>query len=77
MFAGTTISSFGWDRYVTLPCVIIVDDNCSLANAIRSANGNTQVTESGDTDGNDDCEDGGDPDDITLPGLTPATTSSC
>ena len=45
---------------VTLSCVIIVDDNCSLANAIRSANGNTQVAESGDTDGNDDCEDGGD-----------------
>lgn len=46
---------------VPLPCVIVVDDNCSLANAIRSANGNTQVTESGDQDGNDDCETGGDP----------------
>ena len=51
----------------TLPCVIKVDDNCSLANAIRSANGIAQVEESGDSDGNDDCEDGGDPDDSTNP----------
>ena len=51
----------------SLPCLIIVDDNCSLANAIRSANGNTQVTESGDSDGNDDCEDGADPDDTADP----------
>lgn len=50
-----------------LACVIIVDDNCSLANAIRSADGNAQVGESGDRDGNDDCETGGDPDDTTTP----------
>ncbi len=42
--------------------VIMVDSNCSLANAIRSANGDAQVAESGDTDGNDDCEDGTEPD---------------
>ena len=52
---------------VPLPCVIIVDDNCSLANAIRSANGIAQVEESGDSDGNDDCEAGGDPDDSPTP----------
>ena len=52
---------------VPLACVIIVDDNCSLANAIRSANGNAQVEESGDSDGNDDCEAGADPDDTATP----------
>ena len=52
---------------VPLPCLIIVDDNCSLANAIRSANGNSQVEESGDADGNDDCETGGAPDDSSVP----------
>lgn len=52
---------------ISLPCVIIVDDNCSLANAIHSANGNAQVEESDDTDGNDDCEAGADPDDTTTP----------
>ena len=46
----------------SLPCLIIVDVNCSLANALRSANGNAQVEESGDSDGNDDCEAGADPD---------------
>ena len=51
----------------SLPCVIKVDDNCSLANAIRSANGIAQVEESGDSDGNDDCEDGADPDDSADP----------
>ena len=51
----------------SLPCLIIVDDNCSLANAIRSANGNAQVEESGDSDGNDDCETGADPDDTADP----------
>ena len=51
----------------SLPCVITVDDNCSLANAIRSANGNAQIEESGDSDGNDDCEDGADPDDSASP----------
>ena len=50
-----------------LHCVITVDDNCSLANAIRSANGNAQIEESGDRDGNDDCEDGADPDDSASP----------
>lgn len=50
-----------------LPCVIMVDDNCSLANAIRSANGNAQVEENGDGDGNDDCEEGADPDDTATP----------
>ena len=50
-----------------LACAIIVDDNCSLANAIRSANGNAQIEESGDRDGNDDCEDGADPDDSASP----------
>ncbi len=42
--------------------VITVDSNCSLANAIRSANGDAQVAEAGDTDGNDDCETGTAPD---------------
>ncbi len=51
----------------SLPCLIIVDDNCSLANAVRSANGNAQVEESGDSDGNDDCETGADPDDTATP----------
>ncbi|MCY3779056.1 MAG: LysM peptidoglycan-binding domain-containing protein [Chloroflexi bacterium] len=51
----------------SLACVINVDDNCSLANAIRSANGNAQVEESGDSDGNDDCETGADPDDTADP----------
>lgn len=41
---------------------ILVDSNCSLANAIRSANGEAQVAEAGDTDGNDDCEMGTAPD---------------
>jgi hypothetical protein len=54
-------------KIVPLSCVITVDDNCSLANAIRSANGGTQVEESGDSDGNDDCEDGGDPNDNFTP----------
>ncbi len=53
-----------------LLCDITVDDNCSLANAIRSANGNAQVEESGDPDGNDDCEDGADPDDSATPPAT-------
>ncbi|MCY4060817.1 MAG: LysM peptidoglycan-binding domain-containing protein [Chloroflexi bacterium] len=52
---------------VPLHCVIRVDDNCSLANAIRSANGNAQIEESGDSDGNDDCEAGGAPDDTATP----------
>ena len=51
----------------SLPCVITVDENCSLANAVRSANGNAQIEESGDSDGNDDCEDGADPDDTVTP----------
>ena len=51
----------------SLPCLIIVDDNCSLANAIRSANGSAQVEESGDSDGNDDCEDGGDANETSNP----------
>ena len=55
---------------VSLPCVIIVDEDCSLANAIRSANGSAQVEESGDSDGNDDCEDGADPDDSATPPST-------
>ncbi len=46
---------------------ITVDGNCSLANAIRSANGDAQVEESGDSDGNDDCEDGTEPDDTADP----------
>lgn len=50
-----------------LPCVIIVDDDCSLANAIRSANGDAQVEESDDSDGNDDCEAGASPDEIAVP----------
>jgi len=41
--------------------VILVDENCSLANAIRSANGEAQVEEAGDADGNDDCELGTEP----------------
>jgi len=53
-----------------LHCVIRVDDNCSLANAIRSANGSAQVEESGDADGNDDCETGADPDDAANPPAT-------
>ncbi len=57
--SSTNISSVS--TTIPLPCVITVDDNCSLANAIRSANGNAQVEESGDSDGNDDCEAGGDP----------------
>ena len=48
---------------VPLTCVIRVDDDCSLANAIHSANGNAQVEENGDSDGNDDCEAGANPDD--------------
>ncbi len=51
----------------SIPCVIMVDNNCSLANAIRSANGNAQVEESGDSDGNDDCEAGADPDESADP----------
>ena len=51
----------------SLACAITVDDNCSLANAIRSANGNAQIKESGDNDGNDDCEDGADVDDSASP----------
>ena len=51
----------------SLPCVITVDDNCNLANAIHSANGNAQVEENGDSDGNDDCEAGADPDDTASP----------
>lgn len=54
----------------TLPCLIIVDNDCSLANAIRSANGSTQIEESGDSDGNDDCEAGADPDDTAAPPAT-------
>ncbi len=52
---------------ISIPCVITVDNDCSLANAIRSANGNAQVEESGDSDGNDDCEDGIEPDDSATP----------
>ena len=52
---------------IPLSCLIIVDDNCSLANAIREANGNAQIEESGDSDGNDDCEAGADPDDTVTP----------
>lgn len=55
---------------VSLPCVITVDDNCSLANAIRSANAVAQVEESGDRDGNDDCETGAAPDETATPPLT-------
>ncbi|MCY3867632.1 MAG: LysM peptidoglycan-binding domain-containing protein [Chloroflexi bacterium] len=51
----------------SLPCLIIVDDDCSLANAIRSANGIAQVEESDDSDGNDDCEAGGAPDESASP----------
>jgi predicted outer membrane repeat protein len=51
----------------SLPCVITVDDNCSLANAIRSANASIQVEEGGDSDGNDDCEAGADPDESASP----------
>ena len=61
----TVLSTVSTD--VPLPCVITVDDDCSLANAIRSANGNTQVTETGDQDGNDDCEAGGDPNETANP----------
>ena len=64
--AGTTVLSTVATDF-SLPCLIIVDDDCSLANAIRSANGNAQVEESGDSDGNDDCEDGADPDDTATP----------
>lgn len=46
---------------LTTPVVITVDNNCSLANAIRSANGDDQVEEADDADGNDDCEDGTEP----------------
>ena len=65
-YSGTTVLSTLTTDF-TLPCVIKVDDNCSLANAIRSANGIAQVEESGDSDGNDDCEDGADPDDTADP----------
>ncbi len=66
MLSGTTvIPTVATD--VSLACLIVVDDNCSLANAIREANGNTQVEESGDADGNDDCEAGADPDDTATP----------
>lgn len=41
---------------------INVDGDCSLANAIRSANGEPQLAEAGDADGNDDCEIGTLPD---------------
>ncbi len=41
-----------------LPILITVDSDCSLANAIRSANGEDQIAETGDADGNDDCEAG-------------------
>lgn len=51
----------------SLPCLIIVDSDCSLANAIRSANGSAQLEESDDSDGNDDCEAGADPDDTAEP----------
>lgn len=54
----------------SLPCLIIVDNDCSLANAIRSANGSAQLEESGDGDGNDDCEVGADPDDTADPPVT-------
>ncbi len=47
--------------------VITVDSDCSLANAIRSANGETQIAEDGDSDGNDDCEAGTEPDDTAVP----------
>ena len=66
VFSGETVISTITTDF-SLPCVIIVDDNCSLANAIRSANGIAQVTESGDRDGNDDCEDGTEPDDSVTP----------
>ena len=55
---------------VSLACVIKVDQDCSLANAIRSANGIAQVAESGDSDGNDDCEAGAAPDDSATPPKT-------
>ena len=64
--AGETVLSTV-STTVPLACVITVDDNCSLANAIRSANGNTQIEESGDRDGNAECEDGADPDDSATP----------
>ena len=51
---------------ISIPCVITVDGNCSLANAIRSAQGIAQVEESSDTDGNDECETGATGDDIIL-----------
>lgn len=54
----------------SLACLINVDDNCSLANAIRSANGEDQVEESGDSDGNDDCETGASVDSSATPPKT-------
>jgi len=51
---------------ISIPCVITVDGNCSLANAIRSAEGIFQVEESSDTDGNDECETGATGGDIIL-----------
>ncbi len=59
---------------ISLPCVIIVDDDCSLANAVRSANGLAQVEESNDRDGNDDCEAGAAADDSATPPETGADT---
>ncbi len=47
--------------------VIVVDSDCSLANAIRSANGEAQLEEAGDDDGNDDCEAGTAPDESANP----------
>ena len=55
---------------ISIPCVITVDGNCSLANAIRSAEGIDQVEESTDTDGNDDCEAGAAPDETASPPAT-------
>ena len=52
---------------VSIPCLIIVDANCSLANAIRSANGNAQIEDTNDSDGNDDCEAGAATDDSIDP----------
>ncbi len=55
---------------ISIPCVITVDGNCSLANAIRSAEGIDQVEESTDTDGNDECEAGAAPDETASPPAT-------
>ena len=41
---------------------IIVDSDCSLANAIRSANGEAQIEDVDDADGNNKCEAGTAPD---------------